>query len=141
MNLYYRIKFAIIDFWYDLCRRCQCFMRGYSWSDVWNMDCWFKRTVKPMLIHLRDNGIGVPNELYLQGAENEREAWENVLTEMIECIDMMDEDNVRESLGFTEWDYMRRMTYIDWKRVSDTMDASKNRFFELFSKYFFSLWD
>lgn len=137
MTLYYTIKRTISHFWYDLRCRCQRFKRGYSYSDVWSMDYWFVHTIKPMLIHLRDHGIGVPYELYQDGA-NEREAWENILTEMINCLDMVGEDNVRKKLDL--W-YDKSLTHEDYKLIRDTMDKNKDRFFELFSKYFYSLWD
>lgn len=141
MTLYYKIRNTIRDFIYDMRTRCQRFKRGYSYGDVWDMDSWFMRTVKHMLIHLRDHGIGIPNKLYIQDVENERELWENTLTEMVNCLDMMDEDNVRESLGFTERDSYKRMTHEDYKHINEIMEWNKDRFFELFSEYFFSLWD
>ena len=133
-----RIKYKIDRLWDNFRRRCQRFKRGYAYSDVWDINVWFMRTVKPMLIHLRDHGIGIPGELVVDG-ENQRANWENVLTEMINCLDMMDEDNVYESLGF--YDYDQLLSIEDYKRVGAIMEENKNRFFELFSKYFFSLWD
>ena len=138
MNLYYRIKNTISDFWYDFRCRCQRFKRGYAYSDVWDIDVWFMHTVKPMLIHLRDYGIGIPGELIADG-ENQRANWENVLTEMINCLDMMDEDNVYESLGFYDDDQLWSIE--NYKRASAIMEENKNRFFELFSKYFYCIWD
>ena len=125
------------DFWYDLRVRCQRFKRGYAYSDVWDMDFWFMRTAKPMLTHLRDYGIGVPNALYLEGAENEREAWESILTEMIECLELMDEDNAQLHLGIADDDH----SIESYNRVWNLMLEKKNRFFELFSQHFYSLWD
>ena len=136
MNLYYRIKNAISDFWYDFRCRCQRFKRGYAYSDVWDMDVWFMRTVKPMLIHLKDHGIGIPNELYTDG-ENERVNWENTLTEMITYLELMDEDAAREHLDISDSDY----SFESYQKTNDFMEENKNRFFELFSKYFFDLWD
>ena len=138
MNLYYRIKSTISGFWYDFRARCQRFKRGWAYGDVWDMDVWFMHTVKPMLIHLRDYGIGIPGEFVVDG-ENQRANWETVLTEMINCLDMMDEDNVYESLGF--YDYDQLLSIEDYKRVGAIMEENKNRFFELFSKYFYALWD
>lgn len=132
MNLYYKIKNAINEFRYDFRCRRQRFKRGYADSDVWDMDCWFIRTVKPMLIQLRDNGIGVPNELYQDVDDKEREAWEAVLTEMIECLDDMDRYAVEEKYNLHGNSYHR-----SW----DVIEKNKNRFFELFSRYFYSLWD
>ena len=137
MRLYYKIRNTIRDFIYDLRTRCQRFKRGYSYVDVWDMDSWFMNLAKPMLTHLRDHGIGVPFDLYLEGEENERAAWEAVLTEMIECLDLMNEDAAQEYLGVADSDW----TVESYQKVNDLMDEKKNRFFELFSQHFFSLWD
>lgn len=136
MNLYSRIKNSISDFWYDFRCRCQRFKRGWAYGDVWDIDRWFMRTVKPMLIHLRDHGIGIPNEFYVDG-ENERVNWESTLTEMISCLELMDEDAAREHLGISDSDY----SFESYKKARDLMEENKDRFFELFSKYFFALWD
>jgi hypothetical protein len=137
MNLYYKIKNAISDFWYDFHRRCQRFKRGYAYSDVWDIDCWFKQTIKPMLIHLRDHGIGIPWDLYNHEDENERIDWENILTEMVECLNLMNEDEAQKYLGISDDDW----SVESYNKVNDLMDKNKNRFFELFSKHFYSLWD
>ena len=137
MTLYYKIKNALRDFHHDLRGRCQRFERGCAYGDVWDMDCWFKRTVKPMLIHLRDNGIGIPWDLYNHEDENERVDWENILTEMIDCLTLMDEDEVQKHLGIADDDH----SIESYNKVNDFMDEKKNRFFELFSKHFYSLWD
>lgn len=137
MKLYWKIKNALFYNVDCLRARWQRFLRGYSYGDIWDMDFWFKRTVKPMLIHLKKYGIGVPNDLYVAGAENERIAWEAVLDEMIECLTLMDEDEAQKYLGIADDDY----TYASYKRVSDFMDEKKDRFFELFGKHFYSLWD
>lgn len=131
MNLYYRIK----NSWYNFRCRCQRFKRGYAYSDVWDIDVWFMCTVKPMLIHLRDHGIGIPFEFVNES--DSRIYWENTLTEMISCLELMDEDTAREHLGISDSDY----SFESYKKTNDLIEENKNRFFELFSKYFFDLWD
>ena len=133
MNLYYKIKNKLF---YDvdcLRARWQRFMRGYSYGDVWDMDNWFMRTVKPMLIHLRDHHCGVPIEF-----EHDDKAWCDILTDMISCLNMMDESQVYKELGFNN---RLNMTKEDYETVYRVMENSKNRFFELFGKHFYSLWD
>lgn len=137
MRLYYRIKNKLIYDVDSLKARIQRFKRGYSYGDVWDMDFWFMRTVKPMLIHLRDHGIGIPNELYLQDADNERILWENILTEMISCLELMNEDNAEKYLGIENKDFSAEYYEKKWA----LMEENKNRFFELFSKYYYNLWD
>ena len=138
MRLYYKLKNKLIYDVDSLKARCQRFKRGYSYGDVWDMDFWFMRTVKPMLIHLRDRGIGIPNDLYIKDADNERILWENTLTEMINCLDLMYEDNAAKHLGIEN---KERWSLEDYNKRWMLMEESKNRFFELFSKYFYSLWD
>lgn len=137
MNLYYKLKNKLIYNIDSLRARCQRFKRGYSYGDVWDIDFWFMRTVKPMLTHLRDHGCGIPNELYLQDADNERILWENTLTEMISCLELMDEENAEKYLGIADNDY----SVASYDKVTNLMEENKNRFFELFSKYFYCLWD
>ena len=131
MRLYYRIKNFFVYGWDSFRRRCQRFIRGYAWSDVWNMDSWFKRTVKPMLEHLLEHHVGYP------GGEISNKDWEAILREMIDCLMLMDEDAVIEYLGIADDDY----SAASYQRVNALMDEKKNRFFELFSKWFYYLWD
>lgn len=133
MKLYYKIKNIIRDFRYDFRCRCQRFVRGYAYGDIWDMDMWFIETIQPMLIHLRDHGCGIANELYNE-EDDSRESWENVLTEMINCLDMMDVRKVTKK-------YSLGRSHDDYKFRNKIMEENKNRFFELFNKYFYSLWD
>ena len=132
MKLFYKIKYA----WDNFRRRLQRFKRGWAYSDVWNMYCWFMTTLKPMLVHLKNNHMGVPMEF-----EKDPDGWAKVLDEMINCLDMMNEDNVYEYFGFGDWNSWREMTSTDHANIYNTMEENKNRFFELFSKYFYDMWD
>ena len=38
MNIYYHIKNAITNAWYDFRSRCQRFKRGWAYEDVWDID-------------------------------------------------------------------------------------------------------
>lgn len=136
MNLYYKIKNKLIYDVGSLRARIQRFKRGWAYGDVWDMDVWFIRTVKPMLTHLRDHGIGIPGE-FCAGENGNRIYWENTLTEMISCLELMDEDNAEKYLGISD----DNRSVESYKKVHDLMEENKNRFFELFSKYYFDLWD
>ena len=136
MRLYYRIKNFFVYGGDKLARRYQRFKRGYAWSDVWNMNTWFMDTVKPMLIHLRDYGIGMPMSL-CGDDEHTRDAWEAVLTEMIECLTFMDEDEAQKYLGIADDDYSVKSR----QKLYTFTEENKNKFFKLFSKYFYDLWD
>ena len=132
MKLNYRIQNTL----YNFRARYQRFKRGWAYGDVWDMDIWFIRTVKPMLAHLRDHGIGIPGEFCI-GEDANRIYWENTLTEMISCLELMDEDNAEKYLGMSDDDY----SVESYKKINDLVEENKDRFFELFSKYFFALWD
>ena len=129
MKLYYKFRM----FWYNVRARCQRFKRGWAYRDVWNMNDWFKNTIRPMLIYLADNHVGVPAEF-----ENNPGGWKEVLNKMATCLQFMDEDSVLVSLGIHDY---KGMTAADYKNVHKLMIEYKNRFFELFSEYYFDLWD
>ena len=135
MNLYYKIKWEIKDAWWNFRKRCQRFKRGYAYSDVWDMDQWFMDTIKQMLIHLKEHGCGYPMEF------NDRDEWCAILDEMINCLTLMDRYKVEESLGFVGIEGWRRMKHEDHVRIYEIMMKNKNRFFELFNKHFYELWD
>lgn len=129
MKLYYKFRM----FWYNVRTRCQRFKRGWAYRDVWNMNDWFRNTIRPMLIYLADNHVGVPMEF-----ENNPDGWKKVLNKMATCLQFMDEDSVLVSLGIHDY---KDITAEDYKNVKKLMIEYKNRFFELFSKYYFDLWD
>ena len=135
MKLYYKIKNKLEDIWYPFKYRCQRFARGYADEDVFNIDLWFVNTVKPMLVYLKDHGIG------FQGEFDYEDEWNKVLAEMINCLDLMDEDNVCNFLGFCEIEDIMKMKTEDFKKVHDLINENKDKFFQLFSKYFYYLWD
>ena len=135
MKIYYKIKWNIKDAWWNFRKRCQRFKRGYAYVDVWDMDQWFMEIVKSMLIHLRMHGDSFPMEF------NERDEWCAVLDEMISCIVFMDKDNVCKFLGFYGIKEWKLMTPEDNERVYKIMAENKEKFFKLFSKHFYDLWD
>ena len=135
MNLYYKIKWKITDSWWNFRRSCQRFKRGYAYSDVWDMDFWFLNTIKPMLIHLKEHGESCPIEF------NDRDEWCAILDEMINCLTLMDRDKANESLGFGGIEGWKRMESEDHHKSYEIMIKNKNRFFELFNKHFYDLWD
>ena len=131
MRMFRRIKY----YWWKFSERYQRSKRGYAWVDVWNMEDWFMRTAKPMLVHLKENGMSYPMEF------KDRDEWCAVLDEMIACLDFMDEDKVYTFLGFSQYEDCWRMTQEDIQKVYEMRENNKNRFFELFSKHFYDLWD
>ena len=107
---------------------------GYSPVAQWETFEWFITVMREILINYRDNRMGTPvvipdyhtDDLI---SENKNiEIYNNILNEMIELLDKMDECN---------------STYNDvsLEEMHSAMDSAKNKFFELFSKYFYTLWD
>ena len=107
---------------------------GYSPVAQWETFEWFIAVMREILINYRDNRTGTPvvipdyhtDDLI---SENKNiEIYNNILNEMIELLDKMDECN---------------STYNDvsLEEMHFAMDTAKNKFFELFSKYFYALWD
>lgn len=101
------------------------FLRGYAWGDVWDMFTWFINTVEPMLRHLKDYGQGYPG-VY------EPEEWEAILDEMIYHLHYMQEENVINEKC--------NGNYLD-VNIGKIMNEHKDKFFELFSREFYNLWD
>lgn len=127
---YHRIRGSFHKHCFDLQGRCQRFRRGYARSDVWNLDHWFIATLKPMLDDLLEHHHGYPSEITDQ-------EWEAILREMIHCLTLMDEDAAQAYLGITDegWSPEKHLC------ISAAMEENKHRFFELFEKWFYALWD
>lgn len=104
---------------------------GYSPVAQFETFEWFIAVMHEILINYRDNRTGTPVAIPDYDAdslisENKNiETYNNILNEMIELLDKMDEDN-----------------YLTYNNASlEAMNAAKDKFFELFSKYFYTLWD
>ena len=122
---FYRIRYFFGNKWEIFRQRCQCFKRGFAWNDVWNMNFWFVSTIKSMLEHLLKNHQSHPCDI-------SNDEWNNILQEMIDCLKFMDEDVVLSNT-YAENEYSADY----WEKVENLMEENKNRFFELFSKWFF----
>ena len=107
---------------------------GYSPVAQWETFGWFITVMREILVHYRDNRTGTPvvipdyNIDDLISENKNIEIYNNILNEMIKLLDEMDECN---------------STYNDvsLEEMHSAMDSAKNKFFELFSKYFYNLWD
>ena len=107
---------------------------GYSPVAQWETFGWFVAVMREILVNYRDNRMGTPvvipdyNIDDLISENKNIEIYNNILNEMIELLDKMDECN---------------STYngVSLEEMHSAMDTAKNKFFELFSKYFYTLWD
>ena len=140
------ITFGLFDypkrFWYHNLKDIPIFIKriffalkhGYSPVAQWETFEWFIAVMREILIKYRDNRTGTPvvipdyNIDDLISENKNIEIYNNILNEMIELLDKMDECN---------------STYngVSLEEMHSAMNAAKDKFFELFSKYFYTLWD
>lgn len=104
---------------------------GYSPVARFETFEWFIAVMREILINYRDNRMGTPVVIpdyktdNLISEDKNIEAYNNIFNEMIELLDKMDENN-----------------YLTYDSASlEAMNTAKDKFFELFSKYFYTLWD
>lgn len=105
----------------------------YGYSPVAQFETfeWFVTVMREILINYRDNRTGTPvvipdyNTDDLINEDKNIKAYNNIFNEMIELLDKMDECN-----------------YLAYDNASlEAMNTAKDKFFKLFSKYFYTLWD
>ena len=107
---------------------------GYSPVAQWETFGWFVAVMREILVNYRDNRTGTPvvipdyNIDDLISENKNIEIYNNILNEMITLLDQMDENN-------------SAYNDISLEEMHSAMDTAKNKFFELFSKYFYTLWD
>lgn len=117
---------------------------GYDEYAEWETFNWFINTMQMILPRYRDGshwGVPIVLENYnpydphldLTDEENEElvkkneEEWFRIIDRMLELLDLMDERNYSNCYNYEEQE--------------ESMNNAKNEFFELFSKYFYNLWD
>ena len=107
---------------------------GYSPVAQWETFGWFIAVMREILINYRNNRMGTPvvipdyNIDDLISENKNVNVYNSLLDEMITLLDQMDENNsVYNNVSLEE--------------MHSAMDTAKNKFFELFSKYFYTLWD
>lgn len=137
------LTFGLFDypkrFWYYNFKDISIFIKrifftlkhGYSPVARFETFEWFITVMREILINYRDNRTGTPvvipdyNTDDLINEDKNIEAYNNIFNEMIELLDKMDENN-----------------YLTYDSASlEAMNTAKDKFFELFSKYFYTLWD
>ena len=107
---------------------------GYSPVAQFETFEWFIAVMREILINYRDNRTGTPvvipdyNIDDLISENKNIEIYNSLLDEMITLLDQMDENN-------------SAYNDISLEEMHSAMDTAKNKFFELFSKYFYTLWD
>ena len=127
----------IIDIKYLFKRIWFVMKHGYVPQAKWETFAWFIDVMKEILCSYRYDrfGTGVVIDDYWNedGSSNDEKneaAYNAIIDEMIELLDKMDESNPIYFEG-----------EIDFKANYEKQCAAKDRFFELFSRYFYTFWD
>ena len=127
---FYRIKHKIRDVYWEIRYGFQRMFKGYDEVDTFETFYKFIDRYSKILADYRKYHWGYPGTMT-------EEEWDNIVDEMLYHLKYMDEETVTEEL--------ERNVPDDWtasgKVVSEIMDKHKDAFFELFSKYFYHLWD
>lgn len=127
---YYKAKWWIKDTYWEIRYGFQRMFKGYDSVDTFETFAKFRERYIKILTDYRKYHVGYCLEMT-------EEEWDDIIDEMIYHLHYMDEETVTEEL--------ERDVPDDWsasmKTVSEVMNKHKDAFFELFSKYFFSLWD
>lgn len=129
---YYEVKWWIREAYWEVYYGFQRMFKGYDEVDTFETFAKFIERYTKILTEYRKTHFGVPMEF-----ENSEEEWDKVIDEMLYHLHYMDEETVTDEL---EKDVPDNWS-ASMKTVSEVMNKHKDAFFELFSKYFYNLWD
>lgn len=112
------------DFWILIKRVFFALKHGYAPQALWETDRWFIGVMREILTNYKDNRI-FTGFFFDEGLNEEEDIakTDKELEQMIRLLDKMD------------------MGYCDNKDPFKESERAKNKFFILFSKYFFYLWE
>lgn len=126
----WKTKRWVRDIYWEIRYGCQRMFKDYDDVDTFETFSKFTERYKKILKEYKTHHYGYPCDM------TEKE-WETVIDDMIYHLHYMDNQNVENELskGMPE----------DWcpssLTVYEIMERHKDDFFELFSKYFYNLWD
>lgn len=101
---------------------------GYPPQATWEIYEWHRRVMLETLSEFRKNLNGYPIFDENASSEEQYDKWGAIIDEMCEYLDAMAEDNYDLSIENLEKSDLART-------------EAKDKFFALFSKYYFHLWD
>lgn len=118
---------------------------GFDQYATWEPYYWFITTMKQILTEYRDSMHGVPvvipdfpaltsknNKEYSIKVNENDQKWQEIINEMIDLLDQMDENNPK----YADDSYRENL-----HKMKEEIDEAKDKFFALFAKYFYDLWD
>lgn len=101
---------------------------GYSPVAQFETFEWFIAVMREVLQYYRYKRVGTPIVTTYVDTNKNSEAYNKILDEMIQLLDEMDERNPK---------YFAMSS----QKAQEQCTVAKDKFFELFSKYFYTLWD
>ena len=129
---FWRMKHKIRDAYWEVRYGFQRMFKGYDSVDTFETFAKFIDRYTKILTEYRKKHWGIPLEFV-----DLEEEWDNVIDEMLYHLHYMDEETVVDELEKDVPD--------DWSishiTVHEILNKHKDAFFELFSKYFYDLWD
>ena len=127
---YYKVKYKFSDTYWKIRYGFQRMFKGYDAMDTFETYGKFIERYTKIIQDIRNHHYGYPGDIT-------EEEWNNILDDMLYHLYYMDEIHVEDELEKEVPDNWSA----DSKLVYDIMKKHKNEFFELFSRYFYTLWD
>lgn len=127
---FYRIKNKLKDVYWKVRYGFQRMFKGYDYIDIFDTHSKFVERYSKILTELRKDICGHPVNLT-------EEEWDNIIGDMIRHLYYMDEWNVIEELTKDT----PKSWVVSGKTIDEIMEKHKNKFFKLFSEYFYNLWN
>ena len=127
---FYRLKSKIKDYYWQVRYAFQRMFKGYDVTETFEMFSNFIDRYRKILKDYKEHRWGYPGELT-------NEEWEAIIDKMIHCLDMMDEQYLEKFL----LEDMPEKYVVSPMSTYEIMEHYKNEFFELFSEWFYNLWD
>lgn len=120
-NIYYYKNIKYIKIFFK--RIFFTLKHGYAPQAQWETYAWFIDVMKEILTNYKYNRNGTP--LLTENEEENNAAYDKLLTDMIELLNKMDENNpIYDGINYED--------------RYDVMDTAKNEFFKLFSENFWN---
>ena len=125
-----KLKWWLREVYWEVRYGLQRMFKGYDVVDTFETFAKFTERYSKILSDYRKRHYGYPGTMTV-------EEWDGIIDEMIYHLKYMNEETVIEELERNVPDNWSA----SYKTVGEILDKHKNRFFELFSKYFYNLWD
>lgn len=130
-NLFWNIIRFPKDFYLFIREFCFFIKNGYPYEAVYNHFNYISNHISKILEEYLSYHHGYPYDIT-------NEEWENIINTLIYLLEQIDEDRYDET---NEWD-MQKETALSYETEKwNYLKKNSKEFFELYNKYFFSLWD